>query len=62
MNNDIRLCTNGDFEVVRECVRCGAPCEERDYCHGCGCYVCTPCDPYGVDLAFGRHDPEEHWS
>jgi len=45
----------------RECFNCFEPCDDDDYCYGCGAYVCEACASV-VDVPWGEHAPEDHLS
>lgn len=41
------------------CLLCDRPCDEADYCAGCGEYVCEKCDHHGA-VVRGDHLPGDH--
>lgn len=40
-------------------LECRASCGEKDFCYGCGFFVCSDCD--AGTLPMGEHDVTEHW-
>jgi recombinational DNA repair protein (RecF pathway) len=49
----------GVSDVANKCFNCGQQCNDDDYCHGCGAYVCGECWTDG-DAPWGKHAPEDH--